>query len=263
MAEHLPLSVHILTRNSAATLPRALESLPPAAELLVADGGSTDETRTIAEGAGARLLHQPTAGPITDFSAARSMLLQETTQPWVLVLDSDEELSPALREEIMAVIRNPATQPGAWWVPRRYRMPDGRIITHASTYPNARIYFFHRSVAERWIKPVHEKILLQPGTPIGWFHGWTIADLPTVAEFREKNLRYLRIEAQDAPSPSLLHWFRHRLLHTLRSRCIALIRLAWIWLLPHPGAVRLPLRHEALRFWYAWRLIVMTFPRSL
>ena len=38
-----------------------------------------------------------------------------------------------------------------------------------------------------------------------------------------------------------------------------LLKLFWIWCIPHRGT-RLPLRHEMMRFWYGWKLIVVTCP---
>lgn len=255
----LPISVHILTRNSGKTLRRTLESLPRVAEILVIDGGSTDDTLAIAQEFGARVVTQP---PVSngrmDFAAARNVGLTSNTQPWILALDSDETLSPELHDEITAIVAS-KQGPTACWVPRRYVLPDGEVIRWASTYPNERIYFFHRDVIVRWIKSVHERVELKPKTPIAHLRGATLAPLPTIEEYKEKNSRYIKIEAAMSTGRSWGHWLKHRVLHTLRSRCIAAVRLLWIWCVPHPGK-RLPLRHEMLRFWYGWRLIVETAP---
>jgi hypothetical protein len=85
--------------------------------------------------------------------------------------------------------------------------------------------------------------------------------MPSIEEFKTKNLQYIRIEALRSRECGWGHWLRHRVLHTLRSRLIALARILWIWLLPHRGK-RLPLNHELLRFWYGWKLITATCPLS-
>lgn len=261
MSEKLPVSVHVLTWNSGTGLRRALESVKGAAEILVIDGGSTDSTPAIARECGATILPQRDDGqgtPLQDFAAARNRGLHRATQPWILSLDSDETASPELLTEIRATISTGI--PCACFVPRRYILPDGKMVTHASTYPNARLYFFHRNVVERWAKPVHEKPLLKPRTPVHYFRHGTLAPLGTPEEYRRKNMRYLRLETEKDRGKGWKHWIVHRLLHTLRSRTIAAIKLLWIWCLPHKSCVRLPLRHELLRFWYAWRLIVVTCP---
>ena len=256
--DYAPISVHILTWNSGRTLERTLKSVSGCKEIIVIDGGSTDSTVAIAKRFSATVIPQGTPSPTIDFSRARSAGLSASTQPRILVLDSDETASPRLLAEGKTIAHH-HSDPAAYLVPRRYQMPDGSIIAHASTYPNERIYFFHRDAVEGWIKPVHERVKLKPGVPLLHLNGASLAPLPTVAEYKEKNLRYLAIEAMGSAKRGWGHWFRHRLLHTLRSRLIGTIRLLGIWLLPHDGK-RLPLRFELLRFWYGWRLIVDTCP---
>lgn len=257
--EGIQISVHILTRNSGETVRQALESVPGAAEILVIDGGSTDDTRTIAESFGARILKQPHQGnePLRDFAAARNIALTHTTQPWILILDSDEVISAALWREISEIAAS-EEKPAGYLVPRKYVERDGTVIEYASTYPNYHLYFFYRDAAEEWIKPVHERIRLKSGTPIKKLRGVSLAPLPTPEEYKRKNLQYLLIEQQHSRE-SLGQWLHHRLLHTLRGRTIATLRILWIWVIPRRGK-RLPLTHEFLRYWYAFELLKMTFP---
>ena len=51
----MKLSVVIPTWNEASNLPATLHALPRSAEVLVADGGSTDATVAIAQQSGARV----------------------------------------------------------------------------------------------------------------------------------------------------------------------------------------------------------------
>ena len=258
----LPISVHILAFNSAKTLSQALASVKDAAEILVIDGGSTDATIEIAKNAGAMVIPQREAAaqgtPLTDFSAARNIGLKHATQPWILSLDSDEYASPELMEGIKMAIAS--GKPYACYVPRRYVLENGNMIDYATTYPNKRLYFFHRDLVKQWIKPVHERPDLLEGTTIKHMKGASLAPLGTIEDYIEKNTRYLAIEKKKSEHESFAHWFQHRFLRTVRSRLIALIKLIWIWGIPRPGR-RLPLKHELIRFWYAWHLLIETFPR--
>ncbi|MSR87476.1 glycosyltransferase family 2 protein [Candidatus Peribacteria bacterium] len=259
----LPISVHILTWNSEQTLERAITSVLDCAEVLVIDGGSQDGTVAIAERLGARVIPQRFPGaqgqPLMNFSAARNVGLEHTTQPWVLCLDSDEVMDPEAMKEIQAITTS--TNTAAYLVPRKYVMEDGTVVQRASTYPNMRIYFFHRDAVDGWQKPVHERVRLKPDIVLRRLHAGSLAPLAPLGVFRSKLTQYLKIEVEESRGKGWLHWFR-RIVHTVRSRLIATIRLLWIWLTPGFGA-RLPLSYEWARFWYGWKLVVMTCPAFL
>ena len=92
----LPVSVVVPAFNRADLLPRALRSafaqrpLPPA-EVLVVDDCSSDDTGAMAAAAGARVIrHDVNQGE----GGARNTGLREAAQPWVALLDSDDEWLP-------------------------------------------------------------------------------------------------------------------------------------------------------------------------
>ncbi len=105
-------SVGILTFNSAKTLRRALESVKDFSDIIISDGGSTDETLAIASAYGATVIEQiaktkpgpEPRHPITDFAAERNQMLKATKERWFLWIDSDEYLSPQLRDEIATAV---------------------------------------------------------------------------------------------------------------------------------------------------------------
>lgn len=208
--ETIPVTVGILAYNSAATLERALQSVAGAAEILVADGGSTDATRAIAERMGAKVVAQAGTGPIRDFAAERNALLDRATQPWFLALDSDETASPELMAEIAAVAR----QNGA---PLVCRIPmgitfDGREITAASTLPGYQFRFFAVRSGARWAKPIHEKVVFPPQdtrTLTGkWHIHWDAARL-------RGGFPHLEEDAAYAAKQPLLGFLRHKILRNL------------------------------------------------
>ncbi len=96
------LAVAIPTLNAAALLPAALASLAPGreriAEIVVADGSSTDGTAAVAEAAGARVV-RTARGRGSQLRAAAAA----TSAPWLLVLHADSRLGPdwpaALRDD--------------------------------------------------------------------------------------------------------------------------------------------------------------------
>src|SRR5438477_8494209 len=100
------LSVVILTYNEQANLPACLESLGGLdCEILVVDSGSTDETLDIARNAGAAVFTHPFENYAAQRNWAQKNLCLDND--WVLHLDADERLTPALVEEITRVLEAP------------------------------------------------------------------------------------------------------------------------------------------------------------
>jgi glycosyltransferase involved in cell wall biosynthesis len=91
-----PISAVLITRNEADNLPATLEALQWCAEILIVDSGSTDATCDIAAAYGARVLHRPFQG----FGPQKQFAVLQASNDWVLCLDADEVVTPALGQEI-------------------------------------------------------------------------------------------------------------------------------------------------------------------
>ncbi len=110
MAAPVALSVVIPTLNAAQALPRCLEALGPApalrlAEVIVADGGSTDATRTVAERSGARVL-APGPGPGRGRQLAAGAAV--AVGDWLLFLHADTVPGPGWAEAAGRFAGDPA-----------------------------------------------------------------------------------------------------------------------------------------------------------
>ena len=92
----LPLTLLVITHNEAANIARCLDSVPFAAEKVVIDSGSSDDTVAIAERHGARVVHQDWLG----FGPQRNFATTQARHDWILVLDADEYLDPPLVAEM-------------------------------------------------------------------------------------------------------------------------------------------------------------------
>ena len=99
----IPVSVVIPTLNEADRLARCLKSVDWAAEVIVADAGSTDGTVAIARSLGARVLELPGL----TIAGQRNAAMAVASFPWVLSLDADECASPELATSIGAAIETP------------------------------------------------------------------------------------------------------------------------------------------------------------
>jgi hypothetical protein len=107
MSTSQALTVGVITKDAGDDLPGLLESLPPEVELVVADGGSEDETVQLSREAGAIVIEQDQeairlAGG--NFDVARNGIIRIATSDWILFLDADERLTVECREEISAVL---------------------------------------------------------------------------------------------------------------------------------------------------------------
>lgn len=99
----VPVTVVMPTLNEAGRIVPTLEATQPADEVIIADGGSEDDTVRIAERLGARVIVH-TGGSI---GAQRNAAIAVARNEWVLALDADEHPTPEMWEEIAAIVRAP------------------------------------------------------------------------------------------------------------------------------------------------------------
>ena len=154
------LSAVFITHDEEDRLPDALASVHFCDEIVVVDSGSSDRTRQIAEAAGARvILNQPWPG----FLAQRNFAVDAARHDWVLVVDSDERVTPALRDEILALRASGFGHAG-------YRMPRvnfylGRWIRGTDWYPDLQLRLFDRRQGRWQGSLIHESVKVQG--PVG------------------------------------------------------------------------------------------------
>ncbi len=143
-----PLSASILTYNSERTLPSCLASLKWVDEIVILDSFSQDRTLEIAREFGCKIHQQEFAG----YGKQRQQGWELARHRWVLVLDSDEALSPALQQEIQALLRAGFAADG-YDMPRQeqiyWRMASPRM--HRTRF----LRLFDRQKARMGTKPVH------------------------------------------------------------------------------------------------------------
>lgn len=149
------LSVTIIARNEAAHLADAIDSVAWADEIVVVDSESTDDTIAIAARHHARVIVRTWPGYVAQKNYAASM----ATHDWILSLDADERVTPALAAEMRALL---ATAPGH----AAYRMPRvtwhlGRWIRTTDWYPDYQLRLYDRRTAEWTGRYVHEAVTVR------------------------------------------------------------------------------------------------------
>jgi glycosyltransferase involved in cell wall biosynthesis len=123
-------SVVILTLNEEKALPDCLRSVAFSNDVVVLDSGSTDRTREISEGHGARVLTRA----FDSFAGQRNHAQRQVAfrNPWVFHLDADERMTPGLAAECeRAALRHDLD--GCRVAPRM--MFEGRWVRHCTDYP--------------------------------------------------------------------------------------------------------------------------------
>jgi glycosyltransferase involved in cell wall biosynthesis len=146
------LSVTIITKNEASDIQGALASVAWADEVVVVDAESTDDTAALATACGARVVLRAWPG----YSAQKNFAASLTTHDWILSLDADERVTPALADEIRHLLdTTPAHQ--AYRIPR-VTWHLGRWVRSTDWYPDYQLRLYDRRAAEWTGRYVHEGI---------------------------------------------------------------------------------------------------------
>lgn len=148
----MSLSVIVITRNEAENIGPCLASVAFADELIVLDSGSTDATCDLARAQGAKVFVN-TDWP--GFGPQKNRALALATGDWVLSLDADERVTPALAREIGEVLRAPQAD--------GYRMARlssfcGRWMRHSGWWPDHVLRLFRRAAGRFTDDQVHEHV---------------------------------------------------------------------------------------------------------
>ena len=116
--ENNKISVVINTYNAEQHLKKCLEALKDLDEVVVCDMESTDDTVAIAEQYGCKVVTFP-KGNHTCCEPARTFAIQSASNPWVLVVDADEIVTPELREALYEVEKEGSSPVAGYYIPRQ------------------------------------------------------------------------------------------------------------------------------------------------
>jgi glycosyltransferase involved in cell wall biosynthesis len=154
----IKLSVIIITKNAAAHIETCLNSVIWADEIIILDSGSTDNTLSLCRAFTDKIfINEDWLG----FGIQKNRALAKASGEWILSIDADECVTPALQQQIKDAITN-ATTETAFRMPRRSRY-CGRWIKHSGWYPDYVIRLFRRDAAQFTDDIVHEKVEILNG----------------------------------------------------------------------------------------------------
>jgi glycosyltransferase involved in cell wall biosynthesis len=185
------LSILILTHNEALNIADCLWSVAWADEVFVVDSLSSDRTVDIARQHGARIHAHAFEG----YARQRNWALENLpfSHEWVLVLDADERVPPALAEEIgRALEYNPHDYAGFYLDRRLFFL--GRWLKRGGLHPSWILRLFKREAGQFEDRPLNEHVVLRG--PAGYLkHPLDHKDSHPLNDWIAKHCRYADLEA--------------------------------------------------------------------
>jgi glycosyltransferase involved in cell wall biosynthesis len=113
------ITVIIPAQNNEDYIARCLDSVTWADEVILVDSFSTDRTVQIAESYGIRVLQHE----YENYARQNNWVIPQAEHPWIFILDSDETITPGLRDEIKGVLEN-GSEHAAFKMRRRNKFMD-------------------------------------------------------------------------------------------------------------------------------------------
>jgi glycosyltransferase involved in cell wall biosynthesis len=184
----ISLTALVLTFNEEANISRTVEAVHWAKQIVIVDSGSTDRTLDLAKAAHPNV--KIVQRQFDSHTHQWNFGLDQVATEWVLTLDADYELSPALQEEI-AKLKSPADVAG---YAARFQY---RIFGHplrATVYPPRVVLF--RVAKARYVDDGHTQILRIDGQTARLSGAIYHDDRKPLSHWIQAQDRYATIEAR-------------------------------------------------------------------
>ncbi|MCT4700807.1 glycosyltransferase family 2 protein [Enterobacteriaceae bacterium H20N1] len=212
------LSVVMIAKNAADILPECLASVAWADEVVLLDSGSADATVDIARQADVKVFVDENW---QGFGIQRQRAQGYASGDYILMIDTDERVTPELAASIKAVLVNP--QPDAVYSIARRNLFLGRFMRHSGWYPDRVTRLYARERYRYNDNQVHES-LSAPGAKIIPLEGdllhLTCRDF---ASFQRKQLSYATAWAHERHQRGKKVSLVGILSHTLGAFCKTLL----------------------------------------
>jgi len=144
----------VITRNEEANIGPCLDALAFCDERIVVDAGSTDRTVALARQKGARVETHDWQG----FGVQKNFALSLAQGDWVLSVDADERVSPALAREIERAVAEGRAD--GYEIPRLSSFV-GHEMRHSGWFPDYVLRLFRRGKARFSDDLVHERVICE------------------------------------------------------------------------------------------------------
>ena len=143
--------------NEEENIKKCLESVRDLAwEIVIVDGGSTDQTLTIAKEFNAKIIHSKNT-PL--FHINKNKAIDAASGDWILQLDADEIVTKDLADEIKHIIAKKSEVNG-YWIPRK-NLFLGKFLTKGGQYPDYTLRLYKKGLGRLPGKDVHEQAIVE------------------------------------------------------------------------------------------------------
>jgi glycosyltransferase involved in cell wall biosynthesis len=186
------LSAIVTSFNEEVNIRECLDSLGFADEVLLVDSFSTDRTLDIARQIpGVRVLQREYFGS----AAQKNWAMDQTSNPWILIVDADERVTPELAREIVDLLD---TGPSAdYYSIRRRNLFLDRLIRHSGWSTDKVVRLVRRGAARYPKRRVHADIRPEGPAPV-LQHSLLHYTFRSLGQYLEKLHRYAEWGAADA-----------------------------------------------------------------
>lgn len=156
-----PLSAVIITKNEEKRIAATVKALQWCDEIVVVDSGSTDKTVDTCKQLGCIVYHHA----FENYGKQKHYAVGLAKNDWVLVVDADEIVTPALAEEIKQVLS--ANNPRHHGYKIKISLVFlGRLLRFGGEYNMAHLRFFNKRYGQYNNDEVHEEVILQGESPV-------------------------------------------------------------------------------------------------
>jgi len=227
------VEVLIPTLNEADHIVEAVNNARRLGPVFVLDSCSKDGTQELARQCGATVVEHK----FENYAAQKNWGLDNLPfrGQWILILDADERITPALKREILAIATDAASASG--YYVNRLLISMGQLVRHGGLYPSWNLRFWRRGQARYEDRSVHEHVVCNGRTD--YLKGELLhIRRESMSRLIEKHIRYADMESQEllkagrhgsAAKPEQLFKNDLRLHQWLRRILWPMLPMRFIW----------------------------------